>query len=143
MLESQLSTPRGSPRSHLPSKPRYNSQARELRSRTSTPTSVGNSNHNDKFAGLRRMMACPARTFDPDASLVLVGIRGCGKRSLGFIAATALNRRFITEDHYFDEVTGLSRQDYLRQHGNEEFHQQEIQVLQMMLDDNKTKCVLE
>jgi hypothetical protein len=34
-------------------------------------------------------------------SLVLIGIRGCGKRSLGFVAATALKRRFITEDHYF------------------------------------------
>jgi 3-dehydroquinate dehydratase type I len=143
MLESQLSTPGGSPRNHLPSKPRVSSQAREIQSRASTPASVGTSTQQDKFSSLRRMMASPARTFDQDASLVLVGIRGCGKRSLGFIAATALNRRYITEDHYFEEVTGLSRQDYLRKHGNQEFHQQEIRVLQMMLDNNKSKCVIE
>src|SRR5271170_5771755 len=83
------------------------------------------------------------RTFHPEASLVLVGIRGCGKRSLGFIAATALGRRFITEDHYFQSVTGLSRQDYLKIHGSQEFHKQDVEVTRRMLDDNKTKCVIE
>lgn len=83
------------------------------------------------------------RAFHPEASLVLVGIRGCGKRSLGFIAATALGRRFITEDHYFQSVTGLSRQDYLKIHGSQEFHKQDVEVTRRMLDDNKTKCVIE
>ncbi|KAF7503899.1 hypothetical protein GJ744_003039 [Endocarpon pusillum] len=85
----------------------------------------------------------PLRTFSPDASLVLVGIRGCGKRSLGFIAATALGRRFVTEDHFFQEVTGLSRQDYLRYHGNQEFHKRDIEVSRRMLNENRTKCVIE
>lgn len=83
------------------------------------------------------------RAFHPEASLVLVGIRGCGKRSLGFIAATALGRRFVTEDHYFQSVTGLSRQDYLKIHGSQEFHKQDVEVTRRMLDDNKTKCVIE
>ena len=81
--------------------------------------------------------------FASDASIVLVGIRGCGKRSLGFIAAAALGRRFITEDHYFHMVTGLSRQDYLRIHGSEEFHKQDVEVLLRMLDDNKHGCVID
>jgi shikimate 5-dehydrogenase/shikimate kinase/3-dehydroquinate dehydratase len=83
------------------------------------------------------------RSFHPEASLVLVGIRGCGKRSLGFIAATALGRRFITEDHYFQSVTGLSRQDYLKIHGSQEFHKRDVEVTRRMLDDNKSKCVIE
>jgi 3-dehydroquinate dehydratase type I len=83
------------------------------------------------------------RAFHPEASLVLVGIRGCGKRSLGFIAATALGRRLITEDHYFQNVTGLSRQDYLKIHGSQEFHKRDVEVTRRMLDDNKTKCVIE
>ena len=83
------------------------------------------------------------RAFHPEASLVLLGIRGCGKRSLGFIAATALGRRFITEDHYFQSVTGLSRQDYLKIHGSQEFYKRDVEVTRRMLDENKTKCVIE
>ena len=83
------------------------------------------------------------RTFPPDASLVLVGIRGCGKRSLGFVAATALKRRFITEDHYFKEVTGVSRQEYLKQNGSQEFQRRDIEVLKSMLDTHRTGCVME
>ncbi|KAL4983603.1 type I 3-dehydroquinase-domain-containing protein [Aspergillus falconensis] len=83
------------------------------------------------------------RKFDPEASLVLIGIRGCGKRSLGFVAATALKRRFITEDHYFKEVTGLSRHEYLKQYGSQEFQQRDIEVLKLMLDNHRSRCVIE
>ncbi|KAH3129848.1 hypothetical protein KXV82_001728 [Aspergillus fumigatus] len=83
------------------------------------------------------------RRFDRDASLVLVGIRGCGKRSLGFVAATALKRRFITEDHYFKEVTGLTRHEYLKRHGSQEFQRHDIDVLKKMLDNHQTQCVIE
>lgn len=83
------------------------------------------------------------RTFAPDASLVLVGIRGCGKRSLGFVAATALKRRFITEDHYFKEVTGSTRHEFLKRHGSQEFERRDIEVLKMMLDNHRTGCVIE
>ncbi|KAI1623728.1 repressor protein [Exophiala viscosa] len=83
------------------------------------------------------------RLFHPDASLVLVGIRASGKRSLGFIAATALGRRFITEDHYFQSVNGLSRQDYLKIHGSEQFHRQDVKTSKRMLEDNKYGCVID
>ncbi|GFF79256.1 quinate repressor protein [Aspergillus lentulus] len=83
------------------------------------------------------------RRFDRDASLVLVGIRGCGKRSLGFVAATALKRRFITEDHYFKEVTGLTRHEYLKRHGSQEFQRRDIDVLKKMLDNHQSQCVIE
>ncbi|KAJ5740061.1 hypothetical protein N7533_012845 [Penicillium manginii] len=83
------------------------------------------------------------RAFDPHASLVLVGIRGCGKRSLGFVAATALKRRFITEDHYFREATGVTRHEYLKQYGSQEFQRRDIEVLKLMLDNHKTGCVIE
>lgn len=83
------------------------------------------------------------RVFHPDASLVLVGIRASGKRSLGFIAATALNRRFVTEDHYFQSINGLSRQDYLKAYGSEQFHKQDIESSRQMLEDNKYGCVID
>jgi len=84
-----------------------------------------------------------SRAFHPDASLVLVGLRGSGKRSLGFIAATALGRRFITEDYYFQTITGLSRQDYLKVHGSEEFHKQDVEASKKMLSEHKFKCVID
>lgn len=83
------------------------------------------------------------RIFAPDASLVFVGIRGCGKRSLGFVAATALKRRFITEDHYFKEVTGMTRQEFLKRNGSHEFQRRGIEVLKTMLDKNRSGCVVE
>ncbi|ETN45651.1 uncharacterized protein HMPREF1541_09483 [Cyphellophora europaea CBS 101466] len=83
------------------------------------------------------------RTFSPDASIVLVGVRGSGKRSLGLIAAAALGRRFVTEDHFFQSVTGLSRQDYLKLHGSEEFHKQDVDVTRRMLEENKHRCVID
>lgn len=83
------------------------------------------------------------RKFAPDASLILVGIRGCGKRSLGFVAATALKRRFITEDHYFKEITGVTRQEYLKRHGSQEFQRRGVEVVEMMLDNHRTGCVVE
>ncbi|KIW96295.1 uncharacterized protein Z519_03364 [Cladophialophora bantiana CBS 173.52] len=83
------------------------------------------------------------RIFHPEASLVLIGIRASGKRSLGLIAATALGRRFVTEDHYFQSINGLSRQDYLKVHGSEQFHQQDIETSKRMLEDNKYRCVID
>lgn len=87
--------------------------------------------------------ATTPRVFAPDASLILVGIRGCGKRSLGFVAATALKRRFITEDHYFKEITGMTRQEFLKQYGSQEFQRRGIEVLKMMLDNHRSGCVIE
>jgi 3-dehydroquinate dehydratase type I len=83
------------------------------------------------------------RSFDADASIVLVGSRGSGKRSLGFIGAAKLGRRFITEDRYFEAVTGLSRGEFLQKHGSESFYRQSVEVLRRMLFDNRKKCVIE
>jgi len=83
------------------------------------------------------------RQFPDNASIVLVGSRGAGKRSLGFIGATHLGRRLITEDHYFLETTGISRGEYLKQYGNNAFYQRNVDVLRQMLDRNRTGCIIE
>lgn len=107
--------------------------------RDTKPTSPPQSND---LSTMHPPSAAP-RTFRPDASLVLVGIRGCGKRSLGFVAATALKRRFITEDHYFKEVTGMARSEYLKLHGSQEFQRRDIEILKLMLDNHQSGCVIE
>ncbi|KAH6856717.1 hypothetical protein B0I37DRAFT_318442 [Chaetomium sp. MPI-CAGE-AT-0009] len=83
------------------------------------------------------------RTFEPNASIVLVGCRGAGKRTLGFMGALHLRRRLVTEDHYFQKVTGLSRGQYLAQHGRDHFTRQNIEVFKRMLDANRSGCIIE
>jgi shikimate 5-dehydrogenase/shikimate kinase len=83
------------------------------------------------------------RVFEPNASIVLVGCRGAGKRTLGFMGALHLRRRLVTEDHYFEKVTGLSRGQYLSRHGRESFARQNIHVFKSMLDANRSGCIIE
>ncbi|TLS28847.1 hypothetical protein PpBr36_01232 [Pyricularia pennisetigena] len=82
------------------------------------------------------------RLHDPDASIILVGCRGAGKRSLGFIAALHLRRRLVTEDHCFEQITGVSRATYLRQHGKDAFARQNAEVFKRMLDVNRNGCII-
>ncbi|KAJ9131577.1 Quinate repressor protein [Pleurostoma richardsiae] len=91
------------------------------------------------------MSAAPQnrRAFHQDASIILVGCRGAGKRSLGFIGALHLRRRLITEDHYFQQVTGLSRVTFLAKHGKDAFARKNAEVFRRMLEDNQRKCIIE
>lgn len=84
-----------------------------------------------------------SRNFPRDATIVLVGSRGSGKRSLGFIGATYLGRRLITEDHYFEQVTGVTRKEFISRYGNKEFAKKNVEVLQRMLLDNPANCIVE
>lgn len=83
------------------------------------------------------------RLFEPSASIVLVGCRGAGKRSLGFMGALHLKRKLVTEDHYFEKITGVTRGKYLSKHGKEAFARRNIEVFKHMLDSNRSKCVIE
>lgn len=83
------------------------------------------------------------RLFNPNASIILVGCRGAGKRSLGFIGALHLRRRLITEDYYFSRATGLTRADFLAKHGKDEFNRRNEDVFKRMLDEHRQMCIIE
>ncbi|KAK4644415.1 hypothetical protein QC761_304580 [Podospora bellae-mahoneyi] len=83
------------------------------------------------------------RAFEANSSIVLVGCRGAGKRTLGFMGALHLRRRLVTEEHYFEKTTGLSRGEYLARHGREAFARQDTEVFKRMLDSNRTGCIIE
>ncbi|RKU45813.1 hypothetical protein DL546_005919 [Coniochaeta pulveracea] len=82
------------------------------------------------------------RLFEPSASIVLVGCRGAGKQSLGFMGAVHLRRKLVTEDHYFKKVTGDTRSEYLSKHGKAAFTQRDVEVFKHMLDSNRSKCII-
>jgi 3-dehydroquinate dehydratase type I len=85
-----------------------------------------------------------SRVFAPNASIVLVGIRGCGKTSLGYIAARALGRRLVEADDEFERTTGLSRAQFLKKNGGdgEEYRMMERQVMESMLVNNERDAVI-
>ena len=84
-----------------------------------------------------------SRIFDARASIILVGLRGVGKRSLGFIAAAQLGRRFVSEGLWFEDITGLTKAQYFTRHGANEFHNRRLAVFRQMLESNSNDCVIE
>ncbi|KAI1491244.1 hypothetical protein F5X96DRAFT_484038 [Biscogniauxia mediterranea] len=83
------------------------------------------------------------RIFPSDASIILVGCHGAGKKTLGFIAAKYLGRRLLTEDHFFEQSTGCNRSTFLQKYGRETFNSQMALVLTKVLESNRRNCVIE
>jgi 3-dehydroquinate dehydratase type I len=72
-------------------------------------------------------------SFSRDASIVLIGVRGVGKSSLGVLAATAYGRRLIDSERAFLEATGVTTQAYRKAHGALEYNKKHHQVLKQTL----------
>jgi 3-dehydroquinate dehydratase type I len=85
-----------------------------------------------------------ARVFAPNASIVLVGIRGCGKTSLGYIAAKARGWLLVEADDEFERRTGLSRAQFLKTNGKDgqAYRMQERQVMESMLASYERDAVI-
>lgn len=80
--------------------------------------------------------------FLPNASIVLIGIRGVGKSSLGFLAATAYSRRLVESDRAFFEATGSSTTAYRKTQGAPEFHRRHAEVLKTVLRVNSENSII-
>jgi shikimate kinase len=83
-----------------------------------------------------------SRSFDPEASIVLVGASGTGKTTLGVIASTALQRRLIDADFSFKEITGQTTTTYRKEHGALKYQQRSMEVLTTVLYNNAKNCVV-
>ncbi|KAF2828632.1 hypothetical protein CC86DRAFT_319598 [Ophiobolus disseminans] len=79
----------------------------------------------------------PSRRFKPDASIILIGMRGTGKSTLAVIASIACRRRVIDVDDLFQEATGFSTAKYRRQFGaaNHNLRQEELLDSTLRLHD--------
>ena len=80
--------------------------------------------------------------FDPSASLVLIGVRGVGKSTLGVLAATAYNRRLIDVERAFLDATGSTASTYRKANGIKEFQRKHDQVLETTLKNHETGAVI-
>lgn len=81
-------------------------------------------------------------TFESSASVVLIGIRGVGKSTLGILAATAYNRRLIESEKAFLDATGSTTTAYRKAHGTEEYQQRHSQVLDHTLKTYSSNAII-
>ncbi|KAF2771187.1 quinate utilization gene repressor [Teratosphaeria nubilosa] len=81
-------------------------------------------------------------SFSDDASLVLIGVRGVGKSSLGVLAAAAYGRRLIDSERAFLEATSITTQAYRKLHGATEYQKKHYQVFQQTLQAHDKGCVI-
>lgn len=68
------------------------------------------------------------------ASLVLVGLPGSGKSSVGQAVADRTGLAFFDTDVLLCEITGLSAPDLIRTRGEASFRDQELAALESVLD---------
>ena len=80
--------------------------------------------------------------FDTCASIVLVGVRGTGKSSLGVIAAAAYNYRLIETQRAFSDATGTSSSSYRASCGSSEFQRKTHEILRHVLDSYPERAVI-
>ncbi|PYH87758.1 pentafunctional AROM polypeptide [Aspergillus ellipticus CBS 707.79] len=82
------------------------------------------------------------RRYSPDATLLLVGFVGAGKKTLGIIASVGLRRRFIDFEAIFCQEAQLSPQDFIAQHGSARYRELELQLTRSLLKRCATGCVI-
>lgn len=61
------------------------------------------------------------RKIDPDANLILIGMPGVGKSTVGVLLAKALSRDFLDTDVYIQAREGRSLQEILEEEGTDSF----------------------
>lgn len=81
-------------------------------------------------------------SFEADASVVLIGVRGVGKSSLGVLAATAYSRRLVETERVFLEATGTTTQAYRKLHGASEYHRKHYHILKRTLETHTQNCII-
>ncbi|KAI0440805.1 shikimate dehydrogenase substrate binding domain-containing protein [Xylaria telfairii] len=86
--------------------------------------------------------ASPEASFEPNVSIVLVGIRGSGKSTLAIIASTAMKRRVVDLEKRFQDVTRLSTVAYKKAHGPIEYRRQQCNVLERVLATHQRDSII-
>lgn len=74
-----------------------------------------------------------SRRYCSDATILLVGLFGAGKKTLGIIASVALRRRFVDFDAVFNQEVQLSPQEFIARHGLSRYREVEHQISKDLL----------
>lgn len=79
--------------------------------------------------------AALAARLAPDRTIVLVGLMGSGKTTIGRRLAGALRLPFRDADHEIEEAAGLSVADIFSIHGEAEFRRGERRIIARLLSE--------
>ncbi|KAG0308829.1 3-dehydroquinate dehydratase (3-dehydroquinase) [Dissophora globulifera] len=82
------------------------------------------------------------RAVKGDTTIVVIGMRGAGKTSMGRFAAKALKRPFEDVDHYFERKLATTIPNYIQEHGWPSFREQEAKILTELLEQYPTGHVI-
>jgi shikimate 5-dehydrogenase/shikimate kinase len=82
------------------------------------------------------------RRYSSDATILLVGFIGAGKKTLGFIASTALRRRFIDFAAFFQTKVQASPQEFIAAHGFARYREVETELCEDLLIKYQNGCVI-
>ena len=74
-------------------------------------------------------------------TILLVGMMGCGKTSLGKILSKRLGLPFIDSDKEIEKASGCSISDLFATYGESEFRKGEERIMERLLK-SETQCVL-
>lgn len=80
--------------------------------------------------------------FLPEASIVLLGVRGSGKTTLAIIAQASLGLQHIDADDAFHKETGVSPSQYRKEHGAQQSRAKWLSFLTTLLSTFSKKCVI-
>lgn len=73
--------------------------------------------------------------------ILLVGMMGCGKTTLGKVLSRRLNLPFIDSDKEIEKASGCSISDLFATYGEEEFRRGEERIMARLLTESKP-CIL-
>lgn len=85
--------------------------------------------------------AAPAPRAIGDRTIVLVGLMGAGKTTVGRRLAKRLGLDFVDADEAIEEAAGMSVSDYFDQYGEPAFREGERKVIRRLLIESD-RCVL-
>ena len=83
-----------------------------------------------------------SRQYSPDATILLVGFFGAGKKTVGIIASVALRRRFVDFDAVFFRETKSSPEQFIARHGLGKYREIELAISQDLLTTFPTNAVI-
>lgn len=81
----------------------------------------------------RKKQSAPSTPWSPDRAIVLVGMMGAGKTTVGRRLAPKLGLPFYDADEQIERAAGMSVNDLFLRHGEESFRRGEAQVIARLL----------
>ncbi|KAF9202742.1 3-dehydroquinate dehydratase (3-dehydroquinase) [Haplosporangium sp. Z 27] len=87
----------------------------------------------------KKSARCSAKS---DATIVVIGMRGAGKTTMGRFASRVLKRPFEDVDIYFEKKLSTTIPDFIKEHGWPAFREQEAKALSELLAKYPTGYVI-